>query len=242
MSAFTGQIAVITGASSGIGKAIALQLAAQGVNLCLVGRNLETLQEVADKAETFGTKSFCYQADLAIDKEIYRFREKIEHDFGWVNLLIHSAGVISIGNLETAAIEDFDRQYRINVRAPYLLTQTLLPMLKTLRGQIAFINSSVGLTAKASVGQYAATKHALRAIADSLRAEVNADGIRVLSIYPGRTASPMQKEIFAIEGKPYDPNFLMQPEDVASVVVNSLSLPRTAEVTDIEIRPLKKVL
>jgi short-subunit dehydrogenase len=242
MSVLTGQIAVVTGASSGIGKAIALQLAAYGANLCLVGRKLESLQEVAQKAETFGANCFCYETDLTIDKEIYRFREKIEHDFGWVNLLIHSAGVISIGNLETTSIEDFDRQYRINVRAPYLLTQTFLPMLKTLRGQIVFINSSVGLIARGGVGQYAATKHALRAIADSLRAEVNTDEIRVLSVYPGRTASPMQASLFAIEGKPYDPNFLMQPEDVASVVVNSLSLPRTAEVTDIEIRPLKKAL
>jgi NADP-dependent 3-hydroxy acid dehydrogenase YdfG len=103
-----------------------------------------------------------------------------------------------------------------------------------------FINSSAGLGAKAGVGQYAASKHALKAIADSLRAEVNALGLRVLSVFPGRTASPMQAAVHALEGKAYHPESLLQPQDVAAVVLNALSLPRSAEVTDISIRPLVK--
>ena len=90
------------------------------------------------------------------------------------------------------------------------------------------------------MGQYAATKHALKAVADSLREEVNADGVRVISVYPGQTASPMQKALYEIEKKAYFPGKLMQPEDVAAVVVNALSLRRTAEVTDICVRPMKK--
>jgi NADP-dependent 3-hydroxy acid dehydrogenase YdfG len=90
------------------------------------------------------------------------------------------------------------------------------------------------------VSQYAATKHALKAVADSLRAEVNSQGIRVLSVYPGRTATPTQESLHALEGKPYRPTRLLQPEDVAAVVMNALCLPRTAEVTDIHIRPMMK--
>jgi NADP-dependent 3-hydroxy acid dehydrogenase YdfG len=90
------------------------------------------------------------------------------------------------------------------------------------------------------LSQYAATKHALKAIADSLREEVNAEGLRVLSVYPGRTASPMQAAVHEMEGRAYHPERLMQPEDVAAVVINALSLPRSAEVTDIYIRPLLK--
>jgi NADP-dependent 3-hydroxy acid dehydrogenase YdfG len=91
------------------------------------------------------------------------------------------------------------------------------------------------------VSQYAATKHALKAIADSLRAEVNTYGVRVLSIYPGRTATPMQAAVYKMEGKTYEPEKLMQPKDVAEVVMDALSLPRTAEVTDIHIRPMNKI-
>jgi NADP-dependent 3-hydroxy acid dehydrogenase YdfG len=109
------------------------------------------------------------------------------------------------------------------------------------RGQIVFINSSVGLSAKrAEIGQYAATKHALKAIADTLREELNPKGIRVLSVYLGRTATPMQKALCHEERKAYHPEMLLQPEDVASVIVHALTLARTAEVTDISIRPMQK--
>jgi NADP-dependent 3-hydroxy acid dehydrogenase YdfG len=115
-------------------------------------------------------------------------------------------------------------------------------MLKASRGQIVFINSSAVLTPKPNAGQYAATKHALKAVADSLRAEVNDDGLRVLSVYPGRTASPMQVLVHQFEGRECYPERLLQPEDVATAVINALSLPRTAEVTDLHIRPLLKPL
>jgi NADP-dependent 3-hydroxy acid dehydrogenase YdfG len=121
-----------------------------------------------------------------------------------------------------------------------MLTQALLPLLRVRQGQIAFINSTVGLSAAPNVGQYAATKHALRALANSLREEVNADGMRVLSVFLGRTATPMQAGIHEMEGRAYHPERLIQPEDVAAVVIHTLSLPRSAEVTDIRIRPLQR--
>jgi NADP-dependent 3-hydroxy acid dehydrogenase YdfG len=113
-------------------------------------------------------------------------------------------------------------------------------MLKARQGQVVFINSSSALTAKPTTAQYDSTKHALKAIADSLRGEVNKHGVRVLSVYLGRTASDMQARVHQMEGKPYRPELLLQPEDVASVVINALSLPRTAEVTDISMRPMIK--
>jgi NADP-dependent 3-hydroxy acid dehydrogenase YdfG len=91
------------------------------------------------------------------------------------------------------------------------------------------------------VGQYAATKHALKAITDSLREEVNSDGIRVLSVFNGRTATPMQAAVHAVEGRAYCPEKLIQPDDIASVVIHALSLPGTAEITDVQIRPFAKL-
>ncbi len=236
LKTFSDQFAVITGASSGIGRAIALGLAAQGAKLCLVGRKLETLETVAQRIRN-GT---CYRADLTLDADISALTKHLQHEFGHIDLLVHSAGVISLGRLESAPVEELDWQYRTNVRAPYALTQALLPMLKLRRGQIVFINSSAGVSASANVGQYCATKFALRAIADSLRQEINADGVRVLSVYPGRTAGLMQELVHKMEGKAYHPERLMQPEDVAAMVIQALSLPRSAEVTEIFVRPMSK--
>jgi NADP-dependent 3-hydroxy acid dehydrogenase YdfG len=240
MSVLAGQIAVVTGASSGIGKAIALDLARQGVTLNLVGRKLDALQAVADPFPGADQRIRCFQADLTVDADIQELAARLRRTFGHIDLLIHSAGVIANGPLEVAPVEDFDWQYRINVRAPYVLTQALLPLLKVGRGQIVFINSTMGLITKANAGQYAATKHALKAIADSLRAEVNRDGVRILSVFPGNTATPMQEAVHQMGGRAYRPELLIQPEDVAMVVVNSLSLPCTVEVTDIHLRPMIK--
>src|ERR671922_2922680 len=108
-----------------------------------------------------------------------------------------------MGKLETTPGTELDLQYRTNVRAPYLVTQALLPLLRRRQGQVVFINSSVGVTAGGEGGPYAASKHALKALADSFREEVNAEGVRVVSVYLGRTASPMQAAIHAMEGKAY---------------------------------------
>ena len=241
MSELQNQVVVVTGASSGIGRAIVLGLAEQGANLCLIGRNMKSLTAIADVIQHKVSMIRSYQIDLSVDNDIRRLKASLEQDFESIDILIHCAGVYAMGEMEQAPVENLDWQYKINVRAPYLLTQLLLPMLKERRGQIVFINSSAGINARAGVSQYAAMKHALRALADSLRAEVNVYGVRVLSVYPGRTATPMQAAVYEMEGKTYQPELLMQPEDVALIVINALSLPRTAEITDINIRPLNKI-
>ncbi|HEX7021469.1 MAG TPA: SDR family NAD(P)-dependent oxidoreductase, partial [Trueperaceae bacterium] len=125
--------------------------------------------------------------------------------------------------------------YRINLRAPYLLTQGLLPYLND-ASHVLFINSGSGLRANAGWSQYAISKFGLRALADSLRQEV-ASRIRVTSIYPGRTASPMQERVRRLEGKAYDPNDFVRPEDVALQVVAALKVSDGVAVTDVSIRP-----
>jgi NADP-dependent 3-hydroxy acid dehydrogenase YdfG len=228
--------AVVTGASSGIGKAIALALAAQGATLFLIGRKREALDKTAESARATAAKVLTCQTDLTQDENIREIVDRLWREFTSIDLLVHAAGMISIGLVENAPIEDLDRQYRINVRVPFHLTQALLPMVKTARGQIVFLNSLVGLDAKGGSSQYSATKHALKALADSLRQEVNGDGVRVLSVFLGRSATPMQAQLQQMEGSVCRPRLLIQPNDIASVVMNAVSLSRTAEVTDITIR------
>jgi NADP-dependent 3-hydroxy acid dehydrogenase YdfG len=234
------RVAVVTGASSGIGRATALHLAAAGATVCLVARRAEALDEVVRAAGPAGSRTRPYRTDLTDDRDIAELVAAIERDFGRVDVLVHSAGAIASGSVDTASVADFDRQYRANVRGPYALTQGLLPMLKKRGGDVVFINSTVGLKARATVGQFAATQHAIKAIADSLRDEVNADGVRVLSIYLGRTATPRQAAIFQAENRPYRPELLLSPDDVAATVTHVLTLPARAEVTEIAMRPAIK--
>lgn len=232
--------ALITGASSGIGKAIACALAERGVALLLVGRDEQRLQATRDAAASHIPQVHAQIADLTDDRARDAIVTTLRETFERIDILVHSAGVITHDLMEEASIEEFDRHYATNVRAPYALTQSVLPDLVSSEGQVVFINSSIVAGAKAETGQYGATKYALKGVADSLRDEVNPQGVRVLSVYPGRTATPLQAQLFEEEGRTYRPDRLMQPEDVASVVVHALFMPRTAEMTDVWLRSMKK--
>ena len=162
-------------------------------------------------------------------------------DFGGVDVLVHSAGEFVRSSVAAASLADFDLQYQCNLRAPFALTQCFLPSVSARKGQIVFINSTAGLQAPACISQYAATKHGLKALADSLREEINYLGVRVVSIYLGRTATPMQARIHQLEGRVYHPEKLIQPAEVGNLVVDILSTGREAEIIDVRIRPLAKV-
>jgi NADP-dependent 3-hydroxy acid dehydrogenase YdfG len=233
-----GGVAVVTGAGGGIGSALARALLGEGATVFAVGRKRERLEAAISGFSD--NRARVLTADLTRVEDIKSIRNKIEEEFGRLDVLLHSAGVISHASVEQSSAGDFDAQYAANLRAPYMLTQTMLSLLKNSRGQIVFINSSAGLAARPNAGQFCATQHALKALADSLRAEVNGEGIRVLSVYPGRTATSRQAALYAKSGAEYRPEFLLQPEDIASVVLNAITLPRTAEVTDITIRPMQK--
>ncbi len=238
MDVLNGQFAIVTGAGGGIGAAICRALASAGASVWAVGRTGGTLEETV--AGCGGRATPCV-ADLTDDAEVDRLAKRAEREFGRLDLLVHSAGIIEYGAVADSPIESLDAQYRSNIRLPYRVTQSLLPLLRKGPGQIVFVNSSIVFGGpRTNVSQFAATQHAVRAFADTLRQEVSADGIRVLCVYPGRTATSRQSRMYAKEGKPYKPEVLLQPEDIATMVICAVSLPRTAEVTDISIRPMLK--
>jgi short-subunit dehydrogenase len=236
--------ALVAGASQGIGRAIALALAARRYDLLLVARREAPLADVvaqAKRAQSAGGVVEGLAADLVDEDGQRRVVARAAGDASLpLDVLVFSAGTIARADVAEASLDDLDRQYAANLRMPYALTQALLPSLRAARGQIVFVNSSAALVARANAAQYAATQAGLRAFANSLRDEVNADGIRVTSIFPGRTATPRQERIHGWEGREYHPEALLQPEDVAAIVVAALELPRTAEVTEITIRSMAK--
>lgn len=233
-------VAVVTGAGSGIGKATASVLAAAGASLVLVGRQRDTLYALARALPPSVPPAQVATCDLSDDRSIADFLDGFRHHHDRLDILVHSAGAITLGRLESTSIEDFDRQFDINLRAPFLLTQGLLPAIKAARGQIVFINSSVVTQVREEVGAYAASKHALKALVDVLRMEVNPDGVRVLSVFPGNTATPMQEAIQKYTGRHIPSEYLLRPEDVAQAIIAALTLPRTAELTDLHLRPSRK--
>ena len=228
MEDLTDQVAVVTGAGGGIGQAIAVALGEVGMAVALVGRTAASLEAVANRARG---KSYVFPCDLTDDSQLGALPGRIERAAGGVDLVVHSAAVYFQEPLETAPVEEFDLQFRINLRVPYLLTQKLLPMLKRRPGQVVFINSSTGVTPRPGVTQYAAVKHGLRGMADA------GTGVRVISVYPGQTATPMQERRYRIEGKEYVPEKLIQPGDVAEAVLMAVRMGRNAQVTDVHVRP-----
>ena len=240
MEALSGQIAVVTGAGSGIGQALAQALGAHGARVCLVGRTRQKLEATAASLGAGAPPAVVVPADLTSDKQIDALMAELERRFGRVDLLVLCGGDIAHGSIESASVETFDRLYRTNVRGNYRLIQGLLPLLKKGPGQIVVINSSVGLSSRPNVSQFSATQHALKAVTDSLRSEVNSLGVRVLSVHPGRVATPRMAELYKRYGDEYKPELLLQAADVAAIVLAAVTLPRTAEVTDIRIRPALK--
>jgi short-subunit dehydrogenase len=228
---------LITGATGGIGAEVAELLHAAGHDTILTGRSAERLADTArrltaETGETGGVRMRTLVLDLSDPR-------RIEPSLAGVRLppldgVVHSAGVVALGTVAESRAEDWIDQLVVNTAAPAELTRLLLPVVRAAEGHVVFVNSGSGLRAGPGWGAYAASKHALRALADALRAEEPA--IRVTSVYPGRTASEMQRQVRAQEGGDYEPEAYMSPHTVAKVIVNALDTPRDATVTDVSVR------
>lgn len=235
---FDGYCAVVTGASRGIGYSIALMLSGLGARVAYVARSPDAISEAAARA---GNAAIGIPCDITGPGAPAEIVGKTMACFERIDILVHCAGVITQEDMANADLAALDDMYRVNVRGAYALTQAALPALMRTQGQVLFVNSSILRAADlAGRGGFAATQYALKALADSLRGEVNAYGVRVISLIPGSTATPRQERLHALANKPYRPERLLQPEDVATAACNSLAMPRTAEITDVYMRPMLK--
>ena len=232
MSYYKDKIVIITGATSGIGKAIAKKLYSENAQLFLLGRNFSSLKKELQENHR---DDFC-EIDLTNDSDIEEFVDRINGNCNRIDILIHSAGAVHMGSLENVSVKDLDELYAINVRAPYLLTQKFLSLIKKAKGQIVFLNSTAGLQTKEFLGQYSASKFALKAIADSLRLEVRSEGINVLSIYLGAAATPMQEKVQAFSRKAYHPENYMNADEVAERILQVIKNGKEARITDVTIK------
>ncbi|GAA2992260.1 short-subunit dehydrogenase [Microbacterium terrae] len=223
---------LITGGGSGIGAALAGMLAERGDELWLLARDAGRAAQLRDSFP--GARTLV--GDLA---EPSRLSWAFSHQSvpPQLDSLIHVAGVVELGPVADTPVATWQHQLNVNAVSPAELTRLLAPALRTARGHVVFVNSGAGLRVSAEWGSYAASKFAVRAIADALREEERQHGVRVTTVYPGRTATPMQEKVHQQEGAAYDASRWIDPASVATAIIAALDLPRDAEITELTVRP-----
>ena len=218
-------VALITGAGGGIGSAIAAALAPTHT-LMLAGRPSPRLDAVAER---LGATT--WPLDLADGDGIEAATEIVDE----LDVLVHNAGVMLPGSVGESAVEEWRATFEVNVFGAVALTVALLPALRQARGHVVFINSGAGQRVSPNMASYSASKFALRAFADSLRADEPA--LRVTTIYPGRVDTDMQRDLVAYEGGDYDAARFLRPDSVAQVVAGAIHATPEAHLQEVVVRP-----
>lgn len=232
----TKQVVWVTGASRGIGAAIAHAFAAVGVHVIVSGRGREALAAVAARIRTEGGSATVVTMDVTSSKSVHAAYDKISTKFGPVHVLVNNAGVTSFKKFEHTTLAEFDAIVDTNLRGYFLCTQAVLPqMLETKKGCIINIHSVSAITTFTNSSVYAASKAGSLAMMRGLRAEVRKQGLRVIDILPGAVETAMwsqgNRDRFGAK--------MMQPDDVADVVVSLYCQPERITTDEIIIRPVE---
>lgn len=231
--------AVITGATSGLGRESAIYLLKAGWKVYLLGRRINELKKQKSLTEFFESgQAVSCKMDLLDASDIDNTITEITKNENRLGLLIHSAAYYSVGNVSEGDVSDLDKSYQINVRAPYMLTQNLIPLLTEGKGSVIFLNSSaINGRANENLVAYTSMKSALKSMAESLRKEINTKGIRVMTAYLGKMETPMQEKASMLFDYEYKADRMMEPAAVAKIICDTALLPREIECTDIYLRP-----
>jgi NAD(P)-dependent dehydrogenase (short-subunit alcohol dehydrogenase family) len=239
--ALAGKTALVTGASRGIGRAIAVRLAQLGAHLLLVARDPAALAEVKQEIVDLATVADVLPCDLSSTSEIAALASRIETD-GGCDILINAAGIGRIGApLHQMPIEDFDAMLATNLRAPFLLMRAVVPgMIARGGGEIVNISSLAGQGPLANGAAYSASKWALNGLSYSAAEELRAHNIRVSVVAPGSVNTSFGRGGPSSAGKTKDRSKMLQPEDVAGVVAMLVTQPPQSFISEVRMRPTQK--
>jgi short-subunit dehydrogenase len=221
---------LITGASSGIGAAVARALHERGDDLVLLARNEQRADQLA---EDFPGCTLIV-ADLADPDAVEQLTGLPER----LDSVLHVAGAVELSHVVDLETRHLREQLDVNLVSPAVLTRLCLPAVRAARGIVVFVNSAAGLSVGSSWAAYGASKFGLRALADALRAEEQANGVRVTTVFPSRTATPMQEKVHEQEGRTYDSSRWISPETVTATILHVLDVPRDATIPEVVVRPL----
>lgn len=227
MQELKGKIALITGGSRGIGKAIALALAEEGVNVAITGRNEEKLKAVVQEIEQKGVKSAYAVFDITSKTEVYGALEKLQKDFGKIDVLVNNAGIAAFGGILEMEDEKWEEIVKTNLFGAYYVVKAVVPsMVERKTGDIINISSTAGLKGNAMTSAYSASKFGLIGMSESMMLELRKQNIRVTTLMPSTIASDMSKDVLKITDG--NPEKVLQPEDFAELVVDLLKLNKRA--------------
>ncbi len=216
--------ALITGAGKGIGKAIALALAKEGVNVILLARTQDEIENVAAKARSLRVKALAITADVADINSVNTAVEKALSEFKTIDILINNAGIAAFGKFLELEPSEWERIIQVNLMGTYYVTRAVLPnMIERQTGDIINISSTAGLNGNALTSAYSASKFAVLGLTDSLMQEVRKHNIRVTALTPSTVATDMAKELNLTDG---NPDKVMQSEDMAELIIAQLKLNR----------------
>jgi NADP-dependent 3-hydroxy acid dehydrogenase YdfG len=240
----SGKTALVTGASSGIGRGAAIALAAAGAQVALVARRADRLLDLATQIEAAGGKALARPADVTDEHDAAQAVADTTGHFGGLDILVNAAGMTQVGKVENGDLDDWRYVMELNFWAAFYTSRAAIPALKAGGGgDIVNISSTAGRRAVgATFGPYAASKFALTAFNESLRAEVTLAGIRVCIIEPGATATEVHEHIKDEKVREFtrqhvEKDGAMQPEDVAAAIVFAVSLPPRVNISQLVIRP-----
>lgn len=190
---FAGKVAVVTGATSGIGHACAVGFANEGANVVCVGRKEEALKTVADEIRSAGAEVLSIRADLSVDSEADRVVDQAVEAFGGIDVLVNAAGFLTTGTIETTSFDAWDEMMNVNVRAVFRLMQRSLPSLIERRGNVVNVSSVTGLRSFPGVLAYCVSKAAVDQLTRCSALELAAKGVRVNAVNPGVVVTEIHK-------------------------------------------------
>lgn len=226
MEKLQGKTALITGGGRGLGKAAALALAAEGVNIAITGRNEETLKNTVKEIEAFGVKAIYSVFDVADFEQVKTGITSIKEVFSDIDILINNAGIAAFGSFLEMDPVQWEEILKINVLGIYYVTHQILPgMIARNTGDIINISSTAGIRGNAGTSAYSASKFAVVGLSESLMMEVRKNNIRVSTLTPSTIASDMSLSLNLTDG---NPESVLQPEDFAELIVAQLKLNRRA--------------
>ena len=233
MQPLAGKVAIVTGASRGIGKAISILLAQSGSRVVLAARSEPQLKSVSEEISSQNGEALVIPTDLTVDEEMERLVQQTLKEWGSVDVLINNAGLGKLAPVVKAKVSDWDETFRVNLRAPMFLSKLVLPtMMERGEGSIINISSVSGKSGQANGSAYSASKFGLIGFTQSLYEEVREYGIRVATICPGFVDTPMIPQMRRL-----DRSKMIRPEDIARTVLFILTSPPTVCPVEITVRP-----
>jgi len=234
------KVAVITGASKGIGRQTALYLAKAGAHLAVSARSSELLDSLAREVENGGGKIFTFSGDMSKENDIQKFVKNTIDRLGGIDILINNAGVGHFFPVADMATEIWDDMFNLNVRGLFITTREALPHLRK-AGEAVVVNvvSLAGKNAFVGGGGYAASKHAVLGFSRCLMLEERKNNIRVLAICPGSVDTYFFQGQRSADVSKMTPNLekALKSEDIADSIVHMIRMPQRALISEIDIRP-----